>query len=221
MSSGPYTQPGGRSIPVDGNPALGKKRAGCGCLGSIGGAMVLIFVVTILINPWALHMGGRWTPALVWHGVGKLQSSSGANYGLFLEVSPFLRHGRHGGMGGGSNLTGTAKICTPQGDVYPLTVSGSLKRAWLDADGKSVTFYFSSLKGAATPLKFALLGAWQGQELVLEDRGNMAMSFAPDGRAKGYLKGTNSPKENTTGSLHYATESEFTAACNGKNGNGF
>ena len=221
MSSGPYTQPGGRSIPVPGNPALPKKRAGCGCLGSISGAIALIFVVTILINPWALHMGGRWTPALVWHGVGKLQSTSGANYGLFLEVNPFVRHGRHGGMGGGTNLTGTAKICTPQGDVYPLTVSGSLKRAWLDADGKSVTFYFHSLKGASTKLDFELLGAWQGHDLVLEDRGNMAMSFAPDGRAKGYLKGTNSPKENTTGSLRYATESEFTAACNGKNGNGF
>jgi hypothetical protein len=166
-------------------------------------------------------MGGRWTPALTWHGVGKLQSTSGANYGLFLEVNPFVRHGRHGGMGGGTNLTGTAKICTPQGDVYPLTVSGYLKRAWLDADGKPVTFYFYSLKGADTKLDFELLGAWHGQELMLEDRGNMALSFAPDGRAKGYLKGMNWPKENTTGSLHYATESEFTTACNAKSGNSF
>ena len=218
MSSSLYTQPGGRFIPVHSNPAPPKKRAGCGCLGSITGMIIVLFAVTILINPWALHMGGRWTPALVWHGVGKLQSTSGASYGLFLEVTPFVHHD---GTANSNNLTGSAKICTPQGDVYPLTVSGSLKRAWLDADGKPVTFYFYSLKNAATKLDFELLGAWHGQELVLEDRGNMAMSFSPDGRAKGYLKGLNSPKENTTGSLHYAPESEFTAACNAKNGNGF
>jgi len=48
----------------------------------------------------------------------------------------------------------------------------------------------------------------------------MAMSFAPDGSAKGFLKGVNSPKENPTGTLHYATENEFSAAC-GRNGNSF
>jgi len=35
------------------------------------------------------------------------------------------------------------------------------------------------------------------------------MSFAPDGRAKGYLQGANWPEENTKGTLRYATESEF------------
>ena len=47
------------------------------------------------------------------------------------------------------------------------------------------------------------------------------MSFAADGRAKGYLHGLNSPKEDTTGTLHYATESEFTAVCSTKSGNSF
>src|SRR5262249_13796806 len=32
--------------------------------------------------------------------------------------------------------------------TYPLTVNGYLKRAWLDADRKPVTFYFYSSKGA-------------------------------------------------------------------------
>lgn len=118
MSSDPLTQPGGRSIPMHDNPAPLRKRSGCGCLGSISGAIALIFAVTILINPWALHMGGRWTPALVWHGVGKLQSTSGVNYGLFLEVNPFVRHGRRG-SGRGTNLTRhgknlhTARRCVP------------------------------------------------------------------------------------------------------------
>jgi len=45
------------------------------------------------------------------------------------------------------------------------------------------------------------------------------MTFAPDGHVKGYLQGTNSPPENTSGSLHYATESEF--SCGGKSGSSF
>lgn len=220
MSNDPPSVAGGRpsSSPTKIMPL--KKRRGCGCLGTASGAIVFVLAITLLLNPWALHMGGRWTPALTWHGVGKLQSKSGATYGLFVEVSVYLASGRRG-TGGGKNLQGTAKLCTPQGEIYPLTVSGYLKRAWLDADRKPVTFYFRSLPGADTKLNFELLGSWQGQELVLEDRGNMAMSFAPDGRAKGYLNGTNSSKENTAGTIHYATENEFGAACSARNGNSF
>jgi hypothetical protein len=203
-------------------PAPQKKRLGWGCFSTMTGAVLVTIAVLILLNPWALHIGGRWTPALTWHGIGKFHSTTGATYGLFIEVSPDMPHsGRHTAVGPRSNLRGAAKICTPQGDVYPLTVSGSLKKAWLDVEGKPVTFYFHSLKNADPKLNFELLGAWQGQELVLDDRGNMAMSFASDGRAKGYLKGTNSPAEVTSGKLHYATENEFNSVCEAKSGNTF
>jgi hypothetical protein len=86
---------------------------------------------------------------------------------------------------------------------------------------KPVMFYFRSPRDAQPKLNFELLGSWQGQQLVLEDRGSMAMSFAPDGSAKGYLKGANSRKESTTATLHYATDSEFSSACSTKNGNSF
>jgi len=211
----PGTLPGSGKV----SKTPGNKRRGCGCLGSLSAAIVFVLAVTVLLNPWALRIGGRWTPAMTWHGVGKLQSTSGANYGLFVEVTVYMRTGRRtSGFSGHKNLQGTAKICTPQGEIYPLTVDGYLKRAWLDADGKPVTFYFRSPKDAQTKLSFELLGAWHGQELVLEDKGNMAMSFLPDGRAKGYLQGMNSPKENTSGTLRYATESEFGAVCGNKKG---
>jgi hypothetical protein len=67
-----------------------------------------------------------------------------------------------------------------------------------------VTFYFRSPKDAQPKLNFELLGSWQGPHLALEDRGSMAISFAPDGAGKGYLRGANSHKENTTGTLYYA-----------------
>ena len=198
-----------------------KKRRGCGCLGSISGAILFALAVFIGVNPWSLHIGGRWTPAMTWHGVGKLQSTSGAWYGLFLEVNPNMESGRGGGMGGRNNVSGIAKICTPQGEIYPLDVRGYIKLVWLDVDHKPVTFYLRSKKNAQPKLNFELLGSWQGQVLVLEDKGNMAMSFAPDGSAKGYLVGRNSPAETTSGTLHYATEAEFAEVCGAKPGNSF
>jgi hypothetical protein len=198
------------------NPAAGSapaRKPGCGCLGSVSGAMVLVIGVMLLLNPWSLRMGGRWTPALTWHGVGKLHSTTGATYGLFMELSPNLARGRRGGHGSRQNLEGTAKICTPQGEVYAMTVDGYLTDAWLDADHKPITFYLRSPKDAPPKLRADFYGSWQGRELVLDDKGSMAMSFLADGSAKGYLKGMNAPPEDTTGSLRYAAESEFASVC--------
>src|SRR5215510_11496707 len=125
-----------------------------------------------------------------------------------MELNPNLEQRRTGTHGSPKNLTGTAKICTQQGEVYAMTVDGYLG-AWLDADRKPITFYLRSLKDAQPKLRADLYGSWHGQELVLDDKGSMAMSFAADGRAKGYLKGVNAPTEDTTGSLRYAGESEF------------
>jgi hypothetical protein len=49
-----------------------------GCLTSLGGCltklalillagMAFMWVVVVLLNPWALHIGGRSTPLLYWH----------------------------------------------------------------------------------------------------------------------------------------------------------
>ena len=168
---------------------------------------------TLIVVSHERDIGGRWTPALTWHGTGTLHSTSGANYPIFLELTVAMPEGRRRG-GDGKDLQGSAKICTPQGEVYPLTATGYFKRAWLTVDGKPVTFYLRSLKDAEPKLSLALLGQWRGTELQLEDKGNFAMTFAPDGHVKGYLRGTNSPVENTSGTLRYAPESEF--VCGGK-----
>lgn len=221
--SGTLANSAGNAPANPGGPSAGtaKKKYGCGCLGSMTGLIVLVTALLVLLNPWSLHMGGRWTPALTWHGVGTLSSSTGAKYGFYLEVTPEMSRGRGGYSGGRQNMRGTAKICTPQGGIYSMTVSGYLKNAWLDADGKPITFYLRSLKDAPTKLRIDLYGSWQGQEMVLEDKGNMAMSFSADGNAKGYLKGVNAPKESTTGKLRYAAENEFASVCGQKDQNSF
>jgi len=201
--------------------AVAKKKRGCGCLGSVTGLIILVTALLVLLNPWSLHMGGRWTPALTWHGVGTLHSSTGATYGFYMELWPYMSRGRGGYSGGHQNIEGSAKICTPQGGIYPMTVSGYLKNAWLDADGKPITFYLRSRKDAPIRLNIDLHGSWQGQELVLEDKGNMAMSFSADGNAKGYLHGLNAPTENTAGKLRYASDSEFASVCGPKDKSSF
>jgi hypothetical protein len=188
----------------------GKMRKRGGCLG-LGVVIFGIVALFLLVNPWATHIGDRPTPALIWHGVGMIKSTSGADSALYLEVWP-----DPGGSGYRSaNLSGSAWLCTPQKMRYNFRVNGYLRHAWLDTDGKSMQLLFFSPKNAQQRLNFELIGTWRKQELLLDDKGTMAMSFHPDGSAKGYLIGANSPKEVTQGVLHYAPQSEFDSACPG------
>jgi len=192
-------------------PAAAKRR---GCITSLSGALLFAVAVILLIHPWALHMGGRWTPALTWHGGGTLESSSGARYLLFLEVWLDRERGRSA-----KALAGRARLCTPDGEPHELKVDGYVKGVWWNLEGRPVTFTFSNAKEAVPRLKFTLSGSWQGQRLVLEDQGSMALSFASDGRAKGYLAGATAPRESTTGRLAYGTAEQF--PCGGKSGTSF
>jgi len=218
MSSNPPNLPGNPSHPTFAAGAKApplEKRRGCGCLHGVTGGLIVTIMVMLLVKPWAVHIGGRWTPALIWHGVGTLQSTSGAKYKLFLDLGVYSARKSH------KDFMGTAKLCTQQGEIYPLSADGYVKLAWLDVEGKQVTFYLKNPKDAQPRLNFTLIGGWHGQQLSLDDKGSMAMSFFPDGRVKGYLVGVNSPNETTTGILHYATEDEFIAACGSKNSTSF
>jgi len=219
--SGTLASPGGTPEAPQ-NPAAGSRKprkSGCGCLGSLGFVTLLVVALLLLLNPWSLHMGRRWTPALTWHGVGKLHSTTGASYGLFLELYPLLEHSRRG-PSSRKNVEGTAKICTPQGQIYAMTVDGYLD-AWLDADQKPLTLYLRSLQDAQPKLRADFHGSWQGEELVLDDKGSLAMSFRADGNAKGYLVGSNAPGEETTGRLQYAKESALVSVCGASAKNSF
>jgi len=190
-------------------PRTSPARKKLGCFGNLSVVLAGVIVIFLLLNPWALHMGDRWTPALMWHGAGTLQSTTGARYPLYLEIwfDP------HGSGYRRANLRGKSILCTPNGQRFNFTVYGYLQHAWLDTDGKRMQLLLFSQKNSKPVIKLDLIGTWKGQELFLDDKGNMAMSFRPDGSPKGYLVGTNSPKEDTTGTLHYAPQSKFDSAC--------
>ena len=57
-------------------------------------AVTFVWGVTVALNPWALHIGGRSTPLLYWHGRERVLSKDGKTYPLYLSFTP----GRPQGM---------------------------------------------------------------------------------------------------------------------------
>src|SRR4029077_12451981 len=64
MSGAPANFPNHVSVTANSKAPVLKKRRGCGCFGSVTGAILFALAVLVILNPWALHIGGRWTPAL-------------------------------------------------------------------------------------------------------------------------------------------------------------
>jgi hypothetical protein len=176
--------------------------------------MALIFGGVIFINSWAFHMGGRWTPTLSWTGFGTLQSSTGSAYGIYVILSPdILSSRRSGGIGGHSNLSGTAWLCNARTDPIQLRVSGSIHSALLDTNGKAVDLRLSNPQGSKPRVLFDLYGTWHEHDLVMRDDGSLDLVFAKDGTLVGYLKTTYTPGEHAEITLQYGDRSEFDAIC--------
>jgi hypothetical protein len=180
-----------------------------GCLRYLTLLLLVFILVGVVGKPWGLHMGGRWTPAMVWHGYGKMHASTGQNYMLWLNIGPMAVASRKSGRR--DNFQGTATLCTPGGQRITLDVFGKVD-AWLDAGGKPMTMRLATQRGIRPVASFRLEGQWEGQELELSDKGSMADSFRSDGTAKGYAEGLRAPVEHAEITLRYAKKGEFEAA---------
>src|SRR5689334_16112654 len=112
-------------------------------------ALLLIFAVVLsipyaIMNPWALHIGGRSTPGRQWDGLGQIQASNGGRYVLYAHVeggAPLdsVRRSSHGGFHGKSdNLHGTAELCTQSGAVHTFKLTGVVD-GWWTSDGAPTT----------------------------------------------------------------------------------
>ena len=62
--------------------ALWRERVGALLLLVVG--LFLAWALIVALNPWALHIGGRSTPLLYWHGTGTVISNDGASVNTFL-----------------------------------------------------------------------------------------------------------------------------------------
>jgi hypothetical protein len=162
-----------------------------GCLTKLvlllGVGLVLAWGLIVVMNPWALHIGGQSTPLLYWHGAGVVQAKSGRTFPLYVSFWP----GRPGGFHGGgrrqgklvsARLQGTGWLCTAPGTVERMNVSGTMYGGYMSDADSLLDFRLLEWRAAFSidPPKrgfFDLAGAWRGQDLVLNSPGQQGIRF--------------------------------------------
>jgi hypothetical protein len=167
----------------------------------------LVYGAIVLLNPWAIHIGDRWTPLQIWTGTGKFVTASGA-YPLMVTLSPSPHSSRLrlDGLRPTSGLSGWGWLCTPQGTTVRLRVSGTIYGVWRSTDGALLEFRmiermknFPSIQDGGY---VDLFGYWHGPQLVMDDRGEWSKTFRSGLRI-----------EHASLTLRSGSKSEFDAAC--------
>ena len=159
-----------------------------GCLTRILLTLLLIALgggaLIALLNPWALHMGGRLTPLLMWRGFGTLRAKGGAEYPIYLYLYPSSHSSRLrlDGLRPTGGLSGQACLCTSP--IQLLDLSGTIYGGWRSTDGALIAFRLLEWRTARDRLLgypdrgyIDLYGAWRGPNLVMDERGSWSHTF--------------------------------------------
>jgi hypothetical protein len=175
-------------------------------------AAAFMWVVMVALNPWALHIGGRSTPLLYWHGTGTLHAKNCKTYPLYVSFWPgrptgFSGGGRREGKRKSADLSGTGWLCIAPGTIERMDVSGDMYGGYTSDKDSLIDFRLLEWQ---KPFQinyhnrgfFDVAGTWHGPELVL-DRPN----------EQGIKLNTGPFIDNATVTLHWATYNEFESAC--------
>jgi len=174
--------------------------------------LVFVYLLTLALNPWALHIGGRSTPLLYWHGSGTLHAKDGKTYPIYMSFGPGRPRGSHGGGRRegkivSARLIGQGWICIGPGQIERMQISGTMYGGYT-TDAQSLLDF--RLLEWRRPFSinyqhrgyFDLAGNWHGQELVL-DRPN----------EQGIKLNTGPFIDNATATLHWSSYDDFESAC--------
>ncbi len=181
---------------------------------------IIVVAVNVGPTPWAVHMGGRWTPTERWRGFGPIRASNGGRYLLMTDL--------HGGImipgkrriglscsqfGGCDDLYGTGTLCTESGLSYTFELRGQV-HAWWTTDGARVNFDLTH----GTPVSLssgwvvAFHGAWDGSILHLHSPDNsFTEAFTPAGLIRHVTSTADAGTAELT--LQPGTSAEFEQAC--------
>ena len=175
------------------------------------GATAFFYLLTIALNPWALHIGGRSTPLLWWHGSGLVHGKDGKLYPLYVSFFPD-RPGRHGGGRRegklwSADLTGSGRLCLAPGQIERMELSGTMYGGYSSDANSLLSFRLLEWRKRFSINYqnrgfFDLAGNWHGQDLVL-DRSN----------EQGIKLNTGPFLDNATATLHWSTYDDFVASC--------
>ena len=185
-------------------------RGRLGCLGGLFFGVVVVILLMLALYPWAFRIGGRFTPLSVWTGYGRLHSASGANSALYVRLVFHMPRGR-----GGSNLRGSALLCTPQGRTYSYDLDGRLLRAWQSTEGKTTVLYLAGPQEDKSSRGFELRGVWRNGSLEMDDRGTMRRWYMPDGSLSPTSLPTHllKPGDLAQATLSFGSKEDFEALC--------
>jgi hypothetical protein len=191
-----------------------------GCLGGCLTKLVLfavaacafVWVLIVVLHPWALHIGGRSTPLLTWHGVGSVVSKDGKSYPMYISFTPGRSRGTHvGGRREGKikngNLDGRGWLCIAPGNAERMNVSGTIYGGYTSTADSLIAFRLLEWRRpfAINPQKrgfFDLAGTFQGPDLVMDRTGEQGIMFA-----SGLFI------DHATATLHWGSYDDFDAAC--------
>jgi hypothetical protein len=195
---------------------FGRRRRGrLGCLPLLLIAVIALLAVYILPNPWALHIGGRFTPLETWQGFGAVRASDGGRYVLYVNLRGGVANGEGGHLScdgrGCDSLFGSAKLCTESGQTYKFAVTGGV-HSWWSTDGAATSVDLTNSPPLPDGWVVALHGAWQGPALVLASPDNSFTEvFTPRGAIRSVTSTADAGTARTT--IRYGTEGAFNAAC--------
>lgn len=176
-----------------------------------------LLVVTVGLTPWAVHIGGRFTPTLTWDGYGTVQASNGGTYLLFTHLEGGLvRSGSRiscDSFSGCDTLQGSARLCGRDGATDTFQLRGEV-HSWWSTDGARTS---ADLTGG-TPRALqdgwvvAFSGKWHGTALVLADHDN---SFTEAFTPRGVIRKVTSTADagTATVTLRYGSSAAFDRAC--------
>jgi hypothetical protein len=196
-----------------------------GCLGGCLTKLVLcavvatlfVWAVMVALHPWALHIGGRSTPLLYWHGTGTVQSKDGKMYPLYVGFFPGRSGGnRSGGRREGklvsSRLTGTGWLCVAPGSIERMNLSGTMYGGYTSDKDSLLDFRLLEWRKAfaINPQHrgfFDVAGTWQGPDLVLNRPNEQGIRL----ESGPFI-------DNATATLRWAEYGDFEAACRSSSG---
>jgi hypothetical protein len=178
-----------------------------------GLALIAVYVVP---TPWALHIGGQFTPLESWSGYGSVQASNGGRYVLFIQFRGGIagRRGRPSCSGRGcTSMFGTARMCTEGGKMHTFNLDGEV-HGWWTTDGSRTSIALTRGTPDQLPSGWvvAFRGVWDGPSLSLESPDNSFTEvFTPAGAIRRVTSSADHGTARTT--LRFGSEGGFALAC--------
>jgi hypothetical protein len=189
-----------------------KPRGGTALLRLLLILIVVALLAAFLPAPWAVDIGGHFSPAGEWDGYGQVRASSGGSYVLFTELHGGITNGDAAACGirGCESLTGSAQLCTSSGQRYTFGLNGTV-HAWLNTNGASTDINLTGGEPKALPhgQVVGFHGTWRGAVLPIA-----SSSFTKVFTPAGAIRTTASTAGTAAGELRFGSAAAFDRACN-------